>query len=250
MTALAPQLITVENQTSEGVLTAKELFNLVWALNYQAAYHYGRSPWVELGYAPSAHVVLLPHDGQGVVKPPAGAWNLILLDTSTVAGALGYHEDEQGNKIPFSDVFVKTARENQTSPVEVASHEMLEMLVDPDVAKVRTVTHEGQLYIVEVADPVQGCGYDVGKPESRETGVIVADFALPAWFGMAQEGAGIDDTAMSFRNSVSEPFTLAPGGYISVAPESEPEQWKQIFGRSSTSELPQWASRLPRIHKL
>ncbi len=242
MTGLASQLITVEDQTKNARLTPQELRDLVWSLNYQALYHYGRSPWVENGYAPPAHVGLLPKGAM----PPVGAWNVILLDTSNLAGALGYHEDEANNDIPYSDVFVGTARENNVEPCEVASHEMLEMLVDPHVNEVRKVLNKEkeEFYIVEVADPVQGCGYDIGAPEGRHCGVTVADFALPAWFGMAQTPPGL-----SFRDSVEKPFELAPQGYISVAPANEPENWKQIFGATSNKKLPSWASRLPRIHE-
>jgi len=230
----------VEDQTSAGILSPTQLRDIVWGLNYQALYHYGRSPWVEHGYAPPAHVVQLPTGA----KPPVGAWNIILLDTSDQAGALGYHEDEAGTGIPYSDVFVKTARKDGADPAEVASHEMLEMLVDPDVTNVRKVLNQQakKFYIVEVGDPVQGCGYDIGAPEGRHCGVTVADFAFPAWFGMAQTRPDL-----SFRDSITEPFTLAPQGYISVAPEGEPENWSQVFGRDRAKK-PAWASRLPRIH--
>ncbi len=241
MAGLASQLLTVEDQTSDGTLSPTRLRDIVWSLNYQALYHYGRSPWVEHGYAPPAHVVQLPAGA----KPPAGAWNIILLDTSNEAGALGYHEDESGTEIPFSDVFVKTAEEDGTDAAEVASHEMLEMLVDPDVANVRKVLNSTakQFYIVEVADPVQGCGYDIGAPEGRHVGVTVADFVFPAWFGMAQTRPDL-----SFRDSIEQPFQLAPQGYISVAPEGKPEKWSQIFGQAR-ADRPAWASRLPRIHR-
>lgn len=232
------QLIVVQDETSPGTLTPKELFNLAWALNYQALFHYGRSAWVTEGLAPAAHVMLLPKG----VKPPVGSWSLILLDTSNEEGALGYHEDEQGTEIPYSDVFVKTSREDGTSPVEVASHEMCEMLVDPDVQKVRVVQDGETTYIVEVCDAVQGCGYDVGAPEGRSCGVIVADFCLPAWFGMRESGE-----QMSFRSSIAKAFELAPQGYISIAKNGS--EWTQIFGEQHpTAELPNWASRLPRIH--
>jgi hypothetical protein len=241
MTGLASQLLTVENKTSEGTLTPTQLLNLVWSLNYQALYHYGRSPWVEHGYAPSAHVVQLP-DG---AAPPVGAWNIILLDTSPEAGTLGYHEDEAGNTIPYSDVFVRTAEEDKVDPAEVASHEMLEMLVDPLApGNPRTVLNSAtkEFYLVEVADPVEGCGYDVGAPEGRHTGVTVADFVFPAWFGMTQTRPDL-----SFRDSIDEPFTLAPQGYISVAPESKPGEWSELRG-ADRANRPPWASRLERLH--
>jgi hypothetical protein len=238
------QLIVVENQQT--VLGWREVFNLVWAVNYQLLFHYGRSEWVTEGYAPHAHAMLLP---QGV-KPPAGAWSLILLDTTDQAGALGYHDDEQGTEIPYSDVFCQTAIADGATPSSVASHEALEMIVDPYVASPRVETNpaDGRQYIVEVGDPVQGCDYDIGAPEGRMTGTMVADFALPVWWGMKSSSP----TQMSFRGSVSQPFQIAPAGYISwcaggADPADPSTTWSQTFGQEKTA-LPAWASRLPRIH--
>lgn len=236
------QLVTVQDGTGKGVLTPAQLFNLAWALNYQALYHYGRSQWVTGGLAPAAHVALLPHGA----APPKGAWNIELLDSSDVEGALGYHEDlahisKAGNsgihstrgttgETPLSKVFVKTSKSDGIDPAEVASHELLEMLVDPYVVKeseVRKVLHEHQYYIVEVGDPVQGCGYDIGAPEKRHCGVTVADFALPAWFALPQVDHA---TQRSFRSSVKDAFEIAPQGYMSVSPENNPSEWSQIYG--------------------
>jgi hypothetical protein len=59
------------------------------------------------------------------------------------------------------------------------SHEVLEMLVDPDTD--RSVYHDGVGQIVEVADPVEWQGY-------RLDDVFVSDFVLPAWFAGATTG--------------------------------------------------------------
>lgn len=234
---LAGQLVTVQDQTAAGI-DPTALFNWVWALDYQAKYHYGRSPWVQRGYAPPAQVHLLP---KGAPVPP-GAWPVALLDVSDQPGALGYHEDGAfrssphsaravtASGVPNGKVFVATAREDGIDPCEVVSHEILEMLVDPYVAnetEVRKVldTVAKEFYIVEVGDPVQGNGYDIGAPEGRHCGVTVADFALPAWWEMAQTRPDL-----SFRDSVKAPFELAPRGYMSVAPEANPTAWTQIYG--------------------
>ena len=178
MTTLQSQLITVENQSQN--LSPTDLFKLVWGVNYQVLFQYGRSPWVTGGQAPHGHLVSLP---AGAV-PPAGAWNLILMDHSDQQGALGYHEDSTGAAVPYAEVFVADAAADGSTASAVASHEALEMLVDPDVANVRTATRSDtqQLYIVEVCDAVQGNDYDVGAPEGRQTGIMVADFCLPTWW--------------------------------------------------------------------
>jgi hypothetical protein len=238
MADMQSQLITVENRSKE--LSPTDLFNLVWAVNYQVLFHYGRSAWVTAGLAPHGHVLSLP-DG---VPPPAGAWNLILMDHSDQQGALGYHQDQDGTGIPYAEVFVVDAVTDGSTPSAVASHEALEMLVDPNVEQVRTQVRADtqQIYIVEVCDAVQGNDYDVGAPEGRTTGTNVADFCLPSWWELDSAAA-----PYSFRSSIAGPWQLAPQGYISVAPEGNPSAWSQIYG-TQMDRLPTWASRLPRIH--
>lgn len=233
------QLITIENRST--VLSPKDVFNTVWAVNYHVAFQYGRSRWVTGRFAPAGHVAYLPPG----VKPPVGAWNLILLDKSDQAGALGYHDDEKGTGIPYADVFCKDAIADGSSVSAVACHEADEMLVDPDVNNVRKVLRAatGQWYIVEVGDPVQGNDFDVGAPEGRPTGQLACDFALPAWWELEPENGN----GYSYRRSVTAPWAVAPQGYMSVAPANDPTNWGQIFGHQQ-DRLPTWASRLPRIH--
>jgi hypothetical protein len=250
--------ISIQNLTSPGTFTADQIYNAWWALRYQALYQYNRSPWVEHGYSsPVAQVILLPPGA----TPAPGDWNIELLDTSDQEGALGYHEDKAfdknspgpqkasgrssrglaaHNELPLAKVFCKTSREDGVQPTEVASHEMLEMLVDPQVVnegEIRKYLNAGskQWYIGEVGDPVQGRGYDVGAPDGRPCGVPeagVADFAYPAWWAQTQTRrftTAAEEFGLSPR---VEAFELAPGGYMSVAPEDQPGEWTQIFGDS------------------
>lgn len=255
MAILTPSvLITVQDHTSPGTFTPTQLFNTVWSLWYQAEFHYNYSPWVERGYSQPAQSVRLIEPN---TTPPAGAWHIELLDTSDQPGALGYHEDEafdanspgvkKGSSrssrglaaatlLPLAKVFVKTSREDGVQATEVASHEMLEMLVDPrvvDESQIRKYlnTEKKEWYIAEVGDPVQGEGYDVGEPEGRPTGVpeaTVANFAYPAWWKQPQTRVGYD-----FRGTRKAPFEISPAGYMSVAPEANPSQWTQINGSAT-----------------
>jgi hypothetical protein len=242
--ALAPVIVTVKDSTSKGTFDAAQIFNTIWSLRYQALYHYNRSPWVEHGYCRAIGDVQ-PDTGQ------AGVWVIELLDTSDQPGALGYHEDKAhtsqahatrglaaNSQTPLAKVFCKTSREDGIAPTEVASHEMLEMLVDPyvvneaDVYKVLN-TAAKQFYIVEVGDPVQGRGYAVGAPEGRPESVIeaiVADFAYPAWWGLQQTRPFTSAAAEFALSPDLKSFELAPGGYMSVAPEASPGEWSQIYG--------------------
>jgi hypothetical protein len=245
---MASQLITIQDLTSKGTFAAIELERAVWSLRYQALYHYNRSPWVTRGYADSISDVILVPKGH---KLPAGSWHIELLDTSDQPGALGYHEDQAHtsssfsirglaahSETPLSKVFCKTSREDGIEPTEVASHEMLEMIVDPWVINEDEIrkyldSNTKQWYIGEVGDPAQGRGYDVGAPEQRPCKVpeaVVADFAYPGWWRVDQKRIFTTATEEFGLANRLEPFALAPGGYMSVAPEANPSEWSQIYG--------------------
>jgi len=241
--ALDPVTISVQNLST--VLTDTEAEAIVEALNTQATRDYNSSCWVTQGLsAPAAAVVFVAKDE----AIPADTWHMELLDTSDQEGALGYHEDEAFDKtgaptgpkkssnrtsrglradapeIPLMKIFVKTSQEDGVQGSEVASHEMLEALVDPQVVKeVRTVKKpsEGRIYIVEVGDPVQSSGYKIGEVE-------VANFALPAYFGYEQTS---NPSQYDYGKVLTAPVpAMTPGGYMSYATEEEPENWQQEFG--------------------
>lgn len=236
------QTFVLQDKTAGG-LDQMRVWNWAWCMNYQFTQHYQYSPWVERGYSQSAHCLYLPREA----TVPSGAWPVFLEDTSPEAGALGWHEDYFASKVgpsgihsarkfsaagetPEAYVFVKTCEEDGVDPMEVVSHECLETIVDPYVTKQKTIKvarHDGKLWIVEVGDPVQGNGYELVP------GYTLADFAYPKWWDLPQTRPDL-----SFRNSVSESFKLAPGGYISVAPENEPEKWEQIYGQAHAPNAP------------
>jgi len=239
---LKTRLINIENQTSPGVVSPTELKLLVEALRIQALQDFNTSPWVEHGYCDPIEVSLISNN-----HAPVGSYNIILLDTLPAEdeNALGFHEDIDGGKIPVSYVGVKESREDDISVTAVASHEMVEMAVDPFVEgnEIRTARNklENKEYIVEIADPLEGCEYKVNN------GQEVANFVWPKWFGMEQTRTQISERIMFGK--VEYPFQLAPNGYISSRPIGSGESsWSETFGYKRT-ELPKWASRLPRIKK-
>lgn len=247
---------TISIQNLSSTLSDTEFGQIVSGLQMQLQDDYGKSCWVTQGLAVPATLVAV---SKGLAPPP-GTWHVELLDTSDQPGALGYHEDEAfDNKIngehpeghvteptkqprkasahssrglredatetPLAKVFVKTSQEDGVDPAEVASHEILEMLVDPQVVKeVRTVTVGDRIYIVEVGDPVQGTGYQRGS-------VTVANFVLPAYFEMEQ---AVNPEQYDFRGALDSPVpALTPDAYLSYAPVSDPEAWVQEFGTAA-----------------
>ncbi len=65
------------------------------------------------------------------------AWAMIFLDDADEPGALAYH-DLTPEGLPLSKVFVKTTLENKELVSVSASHELVEMLVDPAINMVTT----------------------------------------------------------------------------------------------------------------
>src|SRR5215831_18445391 len=61
-----------------------------------------------------------------------GAWAMVFLDDADEPDALAYH-DLTPEGLPLSKVFVKTTKENKELVSVSASHELVEMLVDPAI---------------------------------------------------------------------------------------------------------------------
>jgi hypothetical protein len=152
---------------------------------------------------------------------PEGAWWLVVLDNSDQAGALGYHDlTEDG--LPLGKVFAGTDLQYGLKWSVTASHELLEMLGDPDInltAFVQDSDTSGVLYAYEVCDACEAdqYGYDIGD-------VTVSDFVYPAWFeSFRQPGS----TQFDKQNAISQPFELLPGGYIGVFDVFSGSGWQQ-----------------------
>ena len=136
-------------------------------------------------------------------QQPADAWWLACFDDSDQAGALGYHDVTPAG-LPLGKAFVGTDLKYGASPSVTMSHELLEMLGDPEINLTAQVG-DAEFYAYEVCDAVEAddLGYRIGD-------VLVSDFVTPAWFGTTFAGP------YSFRQSVRQPLQLAPGGYIST----------------------------------
>jgi hypothetical protein len=110
---------------------------------------------------------------------PDGNWRLELLDDTDDDGIPGYHNVEAGGT-PYGRVFVNTVRQYNNNWTITASHELLEMLVNPYcviAAYVPFDNNTGTFYNLEVCDPVSPDvnGYEIN-------GVSVSDFVFPEWF--------------------------------------------------------------------
>jgi hypothetical protein len=153
--------------------------------------------------------------------PALGAWWLVFLDNSDQAGALAYH-DLTSAGLPISKVFVKTLLADKASISVGASHELVEMGVDPWLNSAYQDTH-GIFWAGEVADPCESDSYG-----SSINGVLVTDFVTPNWFGHQYAKAPFD-----INNHLASAFQVLPGGY---AQHFGRRGWVVTYGARITSE--------------
>lgn len=157
---------------------------------------------------------------------PADAWWLSILDNSDEAGALGYHDVTPAGA-PLGKSFAGTDKQYGESWTGTLSHELLEMLADPEINRCVLVPHPDPkhhrldgLFAYEVCDACESdqFGYDID-------GIAVSDFVTPAWFQPSLAGR---KARFDFGGYIGAPMALLPGGYISVMYLGAGHGWTQI----------------------
>lgn len=148
---------------------------------------------------------------------PLDYWPMIVRDDINVGGAAGIHEDKDGHPfalIQYSDRWSLTA-----------SHECLEMLIDPGGNRVCAGESpmEGQErveFLVEVCDPSEAEAFAYAI-----NGVTVSDFYTPQFFApVAAPGM-----RFSFTGAIGEPRQVLPGGYLSWHDPVTDHWFQEIF---------------------
>jgi hypothetical protein len=152
---------------------------------------------------------------------PAGAWPIYILDTSDVQGALGYHDEALG--VPYGRIFVKTCQQYGYSWTVTLSHELLEMLANPNVNLTvfkQSNNTVGTIYFYEVGDPCQddSFGYLIN-------GILVSDFVYPAWYDTTATTPG---TQYDQCRKITAPFQVGHLGYVSVFNVNKGSGWNTI----------------------
>lgn len=168
-------------------------------------------------------------------NPAAGSWWLVILDNSDQAGALGYH-DYSSEGLPIGKVFAGSDMQYGYQWTVTASHELLEMLGDPDINLAAAAPDLGQgnptqFYAYEVCDACEAdqLGYKVNS-------TLVSDFVFPAWFESFRQP---NSTQFDYQKQITQPFQLLAGGYIGVLNLTGGEGWTQITpkGASRTASM-------------
>jgi hypothetical protein len=132
-----------------------------------------------------------------------GEWLLGLFERPDQPDALGYHDMTRGGQ-PFMKVFPPLDRQEGNPWSATASHELLETLADPNLARAAQ-SPDGVFWAYEVCDAVEEDSYLVG-------GVAVSNFVLPLYFESPTyhppKGVKLDKLGL-----VTRPYELRPGGY-------------------------------------
>ena len=154
---------------------------------------------------------------------------LIILNDSDQAEALGYH-DLTANSRPIGKVFVRSCQEAGEDWCTCASHELLEMLCDPNIDRAIHTMYNGKpvITIQEVCDPVEGDTYPVGA-------YLLSNFVLSPFYGQT----ALPGTKYDFLGRLSAPMTMDPGGYMSF--QDAAGNWTQVFGERVTT----WRAKSP-----
>ena len=163
--------------------------------------------------------------------PPSGNWWLVLLDDSDQANALGYH-DLTTEGLPIGKVFAASDLKEGTAWTVTASHELLEMLGDPNInltVLVQNSNTAGTLYAYEICDACEddSLGYQIDN-------VQLSDFVYPAWFdSFRTEGS----TQFDRMNRIQNPLQLLAGGYIGIFTVNSGSGWTQLTAEKHPTNL-------------
>jgi len=134
----------------------------------------------------------------------AGAWAMVFLDDA-----------DQPAK-----VFVRTTLQNGDLVSVSASHELVEMLVDPAINLMSTGPDPAIIYAYESADPVEALTFPVN-------GIPMSDFVYPAYFEVFRKAGSVKFDQL---DKVTQPFQILSGGYQIIFKAG---QWSQVFGSAS-----------------
>ena len=156
---------------------------------------------------------------------PSGVWPVFLV-AKLPPGEGGFHLDKKNQ--PYSEVIGTPDSNDWTID---ASHETIEMLVDPSGNRLQTSLaiaisgdtvedSTGQFeYLVEACDPCEANTYAYSI-----NGIAVSDFITPNFY----DPVVTRGTRYSFAGNIERPRQILSGGYISFV-NTESEQVQQIL---------------------
>jgi hypothetical protein len=218
-------MIAVQVKNRSTVVADRDVQRAVDACNKQISRDFG----------PAYGIEAIAHFAPKDAPLSAYDWQLIVVDNADQAGALGYHETA-ANGAPIGYCFAKTTMDDGGLWTVTFSHELLELLADPEINQCVLDEAGHKLFAYECCDACEddSLAYDID-------GVKVSDFVLPAfWMPTTPVHA-----PLSFTGAVKKPLQILPGGYLAWLDMRNPAAgWKQ-----TTAQLDQpasYSSRFPR----
>jgi hypothetical protein len=148
-------------------------------------------------------------------KPKPDEWQVVFLDDSDAADALGYHDLTKDGQ-PVSKVFVKSTVAAGEKVSVTTSHELLEMLIDPG-AQMWAQNGDSLFYAYEMCDAMEDGEYEID-------GIAVSNFVYPSFFESWHKPRSVRFDHLS---KVSRPFQTLKNGYQIVSNGSTA---REIFG--------------------
>ena len=154
---------------------------------------------------------------------PAGYWKIKVMDHIPGRNVPGLHLDEKGQ--PYANI---TWAPDWSL---TASHECLEMLVDPFAHQIATgpspVPKQDRRvnFLVEVCDPCESPRFAYTINSATPNQVLVSDFYTPDYFSPTTASGVL----YSFRGNITAPRQVLDGGYISWQDPTDDHIW-QLFG--------------------
>jgi hypothetical protein len=145
-----------------------------------------------------------------------GKWAMVFLDHADHAHSLAYH-DLTPDGLPLSRVFVKTTLKNKKLVSVSASHELVEMLVDPSINLVAMKSGSKLVYGYESADPVEDLTF-------RVNGIHMTNFVYPTYFEAFHKPGSV---RFDHLGEITRPFEIHAGGYQGIYRSGK---WVQLFG--------------------
>jgi hypothetical protein len=180
------------------------------ALERQVRDHFGPA------FGVTADVELVPRG-----REDPAAWQIAIVDSVSSAGDDGWHE-LTASGLPLGKVYAKQVIAETGGWSSSASHELLEMLADPDMSLTVVAWDKrgSHLYAYEVCDPVQDDrhGYEIG-------GVLVSDFVLPSWFESFHRARSV---RFDQAGACARALQVLPGGYAQVTHTDWVRGWRDV----------------------
>lgn len=206
MARLSAKIVFVNHDCAD--IDGRELSKVANAIERQVNEHLSPSP--PYGYGVDCKI----RAATKAYPPKPDEWQLGLFAKPDIEDALGYHyHTDQGQ--PLMKVFPYLDQADDMEWSVTASHEVLETLVDPNIARC-VQAPDGKFWSMEIADAVECDTYEID-------GVDVSNFVLPPYFEPPVDLTGLK---FDYLGLIKFPFEIRPGGYGQYWAGS---RWRSVY---------------------